>query len=389
MKLKFPIFYAPDGGATGTIEAPGVSVPVIESAAPVVEDVNIQSGGIEHIVDDAPEFGVKSAKDILGEDPEETMEAADKAMGKEARERGPDGKFLPKGVKKAPAPAVAQAKPAPKPVAKPEPVIAKVKIGEDEKTPEEWQAEMKALKEKAEAAAKPPEPKPDPKQTAQDEADEARAISEQRQKFIKSEINRPDDIDEKFHDRILAGGPDGLKAVKELRARDKAEQREWTANGVNALLKNLREELAPILEREKTISDYNESNAIMANTPELKAHPKGLETYRTTKNNFETAFQTIQGKGDSATPAEKAWALQYGAATPEDRKGAIIAAAKAELAKQPIPAKPNGTNGTPPPKPPLRITTPQRADRPGGGVATPKAGSKDSQALAEMEAHGY
>lgn len=390
MKVKFPIFYAPEGTTTGTIEAPGVSVPVLESSAPVVEEVNIQSGGIEKIVpEDAPEFGVKGPKDILGEDPEETLDKAEQAMGKPARERGPDGKFLPKGPKEA-KPNKNDVKPVvSKPVAKPVQPVAvvpsKVKIGDDEKTPEEWQQELATLREKATAAAKPTEPAPDLKAREQDDAKKAEQTKADRERFIETESTKQDEFDEKMHDTILSGGPEGLKAHRTLLAKTEAKLREWTADSVNAAIDDLKGQLKPILDREKTIGQYSEENGVLNDNPDLKAHPKGLETYRATKEQYEKYFDGVQAKGDQATPQEKAWAAQYGALSPADRKQAIIANAKAEVAK--IPLKTNG-NGAPV-KPVPRVTTPQRNDRPGGGVAVQRMETADAKALREMEARGF
>lgn len=394
MNTKFPIFYAPEGSTTGVIEAPGVSVPEIAAAGsgPSIETVQIQSGGIEKIVpDDAPEFGVKGPKEILGEDPEETLDKADQAMGKPARERGPDGKFLPKSGKQT------EAKPnkndvnpvVSKPVAKPvQPVAAvpaKVKIGDDEKTPEEWQQELASLREKATAAAKPPEPKPDPKAREAEASKTAEQLKVDRQKFIETEVSKQDEFDEKMHDTILSGGPEGLKAHRTLLAKTEAKLREWAADSINSVIDDLKGQLKPILDREKTIGQYSEENGVLNDNPDLKAHPKGLETYRVAKEQYESYFDTVQAKGEQATPQEKAWAAQYGALSPADRKQAIIANAKAEVAK--IPLKTNG-NGAPVKVAP-RVTTPQRNDRPGGGVAVQRMETADAKALREMEARGF
>lgn len=402
---RFMLMLAPDGDTSSaspavveTLSAPGIDVPVLES--PIGGD--IQDVTIANI--ETTESGVKSPQDLWGEDPNAEMEAAQAKMEgtNGERERGPDGKFLPKKKDSTELPAKPVAgkvvKPAVKPaVAKVEAekevasVVNKLKIGDTEKTAEEWAQELAELRAKAEQP-KPPENTAeaalDPKAAQEQAAEEEKQLTERRQSFLEKASERYTPTEAEL-DTILAGGPAATKALAGIIAKSEMNSREAAANMFNQEMNELEKRLAPILEREKTIAKFQEENTALTTHPELKANPKGIEIYRRIKGEFDSAYQGIQSKGDAATPQEKAWAMAYTAQTPEGLRDAIANHAKAEVAKLTpvagtLPVKPaNGViqQVTKPAAP--RPTRPFKSDIP-GVIASPKQESSQSRFVREM-----
>lgn len=371
------LFLAPDGDATGTetITAPGVDIPVIE---PATTDTNITDVVI-------PESGIKGPADLFGESPEESMAAAEEKMGKKRKE--PEAK----PIEQKPAAKKPDAKPKKEPVkpvveVKPEPAAvtpAKVKIGDEEKTAEEWAAHFKELQEKA----KPPEaakPKEEPKETP----DPAKETAAKKEAWITT-ASKNYAPDEKDLDVILSGGQPAVQKLGQLLAKQAADTREWMATGHAADFAALQDLVKPLLDREKTLAQFHDETSALASQPQLKTHPKGLETYRQVKAEYEQSYQTITDKinaGQEVSPQERAWALLYGSQTPEDMRNSIIQHAVSKL-----PASPE--NGTAKPvaavvKPPPRITTPLRTDKPGGGAPAQKQETKDGQVIRSLQEAG-
>lgn len=383
------IFFAADGAVDTTTpdildatDGTGLDVPVVEPAPENdITEINIDEGPI------GPE-------ELIGESPEQASAQLDEAMG-EKRERGPDGKFLPKKTDGEQKPAV-QAKPvkplaAPKPkVETPKPVevtppVAKIKIGEEEKTAEEWAVHYRELKEKAEAAAKPPEPLKD---TAAEEQAQQEAATAQRAAFLETRAKAFEPKEEDL-DVILSGGKPAVEKLGQLLAETAAKEREDFIPMVANALKDIEDRIAPILEREKTIAKHVEETTAIESNPALKAHPEGLATYRAVRDEYQKAFTDIQAKGEAATPQEKAWALDYSSRSPEELRSNFVQQAAAKLpapVAQSSPATNGNAKAVTPPKP--RVTTPLNSDRPGGGSPTPKVKTADGAMIDELVADG-
>lgn len=386
------IFLDQDGDAGGasvieTISAPGVDVPVIEPA-----------GGDTHIEEvTIPESGVKGPADLWGEDPEQQMAEAQAKMSGEERERGPDGKFLPKkkegeqpdpAVKSVKTKAAKSAAEAPKPPAVKPPAPAKLKLGEEEKTADEWLAEMKALREQAN---KPAETTPEP--TADDKAKAAeteKQTAEKRTAFLAKAAEgytmKPERLD-----LILGGGPEAAKALAEELARVQLDTREWMAEQHRGVMDDLRAELQPLLDQHRSVQQFGEEHQALNSNPQLKAHPEGLKLYRQFKEEYAKSYDDIQARtlsGQEVSPQEKAWAIMYGSQTPEGIRDSVVQRAIAEAAKIPLKTNGNGAPAKIETKPPLRITKPQNFDRPGGAAPAVKTESKDGQLVRELTESG-
>lgn len=388
---RFMLMFAPDTGASGpavieTLSAPGVEVPVLESpVTPEITDVTIAN--VE------TEGGVKSPADLFGEDSQALMDAADEKMGKKIdRERDENGKFLPKKEKEGAKPA---AKVEPVKPEKPADVVpqmsTKVKIDDREMTPEEITAELKELRAKAESAKAPEKPvevPADPKVEQERAAEVEKQRTERRNNFLTTATERYA-IPETDLDKILVGGPEAVKALATTLAKVEMHSREAAAQMFNKEMDELEKRLTPILEREKTISQYQEENTALSAYPELKASPKGIEVYRTVKGQFDSSYQAIQAKGTAATPQERAWAAAYEAQTPEGLRDAIASHAKAELAKLTPAPSPNAKPAViqQVSKPVVRPTKPFNGEKP-GGISSPKAESAQDRFVRDMDMGG-
>lgn len=416
---RFPIFFAPD--TAGASPAPvdvgtgDISVPMVATPERTVQEVTLPDTGIENapILKDLPketrkvrgptDFGMPSA-----EESSEEMGLTPK------RERGPDGKFLPKGPKqpesspstqqpkaKATAPPAAQK---PTPTAQPvkaasqistaAPVApAKVKIGNEEKTAEEWAAHFKELQEKAGAPAppngwKPPEPAT---KTPEETAAETAAQKERETKFVteraKEYVTTPEDLD-----ILLAGGPKAVEWHAMDRAKLEMRTRQFAADQVNKLAEHYDSILSPILAQNQTVQGLMQETAFLGAHPDIKSNPKGLETFREMKTTMESGYQAIQAKlsAGTATRSEQAWGMLYEDMTPEQRMESIAEHTRAKLATimpspvaTPAPAKPAPQQVKPNS---ANVEKPLGGDRPGGGAATPNAETAEQRIRREVNA---
>lgn len=377
------IFLAAEGTESGgtpvveTLSAPGVDVPVLES--PVAADIQEVS---------IPDSNVKGPGDLFGEDPEQQMAEADAKMGKETRERGPDGKFLPKKKEGEPEPAVKVVKPKAKPVVEKavEPVVpAKLKLGDEEKTADEWLAEMKKLRE----GAKPPEAKIEPEddkaKVAEQEA-QTKDLTERREKFITDSASRFAPT-EKEWDVALSGGPEAVKMLGTIVARNAAAESERLATGINKALAAQAEEFKPILEMYRQVQAFNEENQALSSNVQLKAHPQGLETYRRIKDEYQKSYDDITARvaaGQQVTPQEQGWAMLYAGQKPDELRATIAERAAIEVARIPLKTNGNGAPKQPEMKAAPRITTPLKTDRPGGAAPAVKTESQDARMAREF-----
>jgi hypothetical protein len=411
------LLYAPDaansaGGASPTAAPVTIDVPELPSAASGATTETVE---LSTPVTDAV-YGIKGPADALGDDGVEEMERMEAQMeGRPVRERGPDGKFLPKGMKKSdeeilrgkeakakptekPA-AKAPAKPAPKPVPiakKPEPIPpAKVKIGEEEKTAEEWAREIAEARAKLAAgpakpeAAPTPEPKEEPPAPKPEEiaAKEAARMTD----FVKRESPKykisPDELN-----TILAGLDDAPEALANVLVKVEASTRQWAAAEFNKVLTNISKNMAPLIEHHERLSEYKGDHSFLESNAEIRDHPKGYETYRKVKSDMAAGYARINAAiaAGTASPVDRAWHTIREAQTPEQLNAALARLTKDELAKLETPME------APAPKPEAErkphvssaATKPFRGDRPGGGNAGLAVESEQARHVREMEQAG-
>lgn len=412
---RFPIFFAPD--TDGASPAPAdvgtgdISVPMVATPERTVHEVTLPDTGIENapILKDLPketrkvrgptDFGMPSA-----EESSEEMGLTPK------RERGPDGKFLPKGPKqpesspstqqpkaKATTPPAAQK---PTPTAQPVKVAsqtataapvapAKVKIGGEEKTAAEWEAEIAALK-----AGKPQDLPPAAKvpEVATKTAEETAAEQKQREDAFLSKAAEGYVIPDAELDEILVGGAKGAAKLASLLAKSEMNGRQFAADQVNEIAKHYDSILSPILAQNQTVQGLMQEAAFLGAHPDIKSNPKGLETFREMKTTMESGYQAIQSKlsAGTATRSEQAWGMLYEDMTPEQRMESIAEHTRAKLATimpspvaTPAPAKPAPQQVKPNP---ANVEKPLGGDRPGGGSATPNAETAEQRIRREVNA---
>jgi len=328
------LFLAPE---SDTISAGAVDVPVIDSpAGPAITEVVLPIGGAKEIsavkslgLDDSPDDGVRGPADIFGDDesPDAVTARLEESSGmKPTPKRGEDGKFLPADDKKAaakPAAKKEEAKPAAKatptaktttpPVTKPS--IAekpaepqKIKIGDEEKTAEEWAKHYADLKAKAEGTqqpAKADEKQDDTKATEKQTAE----AKEREQAFIKRTAAENYALTEDEMDTILSGGPEAASMFAQKLASAEMRARQFAANASEQLFA----EIAPILEQQRLIAQYQAEHSFLAANPDINGHAEGLATYRYLANQMESGFQDIQTRAEQgkATPQEQLWAQAY------------------------------------------------------------------------------
>lgn len=404
------LLYAPDaaepaGGASPmTFDVPETPSAATEST---VTDVVLDSPVAEAV------YGIKGPKEALGDDGVEEMEKMEAQMqGREPRERGPDGKFLPKGAKKeetvadtkkteaakpaVKAPAKAAAKPTPvaKAPATPQ-ASAKVKIGDEEKTAEEWAAEIAdtrakakvAAEKKTEAAAPEPKTEPNPEEIA---ADEAKKLDD----FIAREAKKYE-IEPKELDTILSGLEGAAPALAKVLTKVEASTRQWATREFNKVIQVMHDRMQPLIEHQQRIADYQRDNGFLEANPEIKAHPQGYATYQKTKADMENGYKDIEEKTQkgTVTPAEAVWLANRKLATQEQYESSLAILTKEELAKLPAQASPNAAPqrqaAAKPPERMSAVSKPFNGDRPGGGSSPLKTESADARALREMDEAGY
>lgn len=398
---RFLKFFAPDGDNTGgaapaipTMEVPEVAPAMAETT---ITDVDLGTSPAEEVA--GPK--VLSPKDAGFDDPEDEMERMEAAMEKRpVRERGPDGKFIPKGGKKPEEAAKVPAKPVAKPAAKkPEPVQekpTKFKIGDEEKTPDEWAAELKEAREKLKAAepAKPTElPKEETKPEDQQKADEDRFNEFIKTTAAKYKLSADPKAKDSI-DNILAGGENATELLAQYVAKVEANTRVAVTAEFNRVISNIKSEMQPLIDHHKTISEYQTESGFLSANPEIQNHPEGYKTYKETKALFEKAHTDIKEKiaNGTATPRDQGWNMMYEAQTPEEFQSSLALHTKEALAKLPAPvpagpAAPKLTDKSPNAKPTPAVIKPFNGDRPNGGSAPLRTESDQARHMREMADH--
>lgn len=401
----FPFFFAPEGDVSTLGSPGGIEVPVVPASIPSVTEVILGSNpAVENspAVQAAEAGRTKGPQDFGMETPDESSERA----GLKERARGADGKFVAKDpvaqpttpAAKAPAKPVAKA-PAPpakpavaKPVAPAPP--AKVKIGNEEKTPEEWEAHFKALEEKA---SKPPEtpaiakaPTPDaPEKTEQELAAEA----QQKEQDFLTRAAQGYLLPEAELDEIIAGGPQAPAKLATLLARAEMKGRQFAASAIDRAMEEFETrfgELEGVRDNYQRVQEVMKETSFLNANEDIKTHPEGLKTYREVSKQMHDAYASIQAKIEAGTASktERGWALQYEDTKPEDLDKAIATYTREALAKLAPPAPPTTPAATPPAKPAVPevpAEKPLSATRP-GGAGTPRTETSEQRLAREVNA---
>lgn len=388
---------APDADVS-TMAAGNVTVDVVPPAgsAPAATEINLaEQPAVEaSSAVKAVETKTQGPSDFGMESPEESAERA----GLIQRPRGPDGKFLPKEPKSSSPsskPATVPAKPAPKPSVVTSPAMeAKVKIGGEEKTAAEWEAHFKDLS--AKAAVKPTEPvakDPEPAPTKTEE--QTAAEQAERETNFLTRASEGYAISEHELDEIIAGGPDATKKLATLLAKVEMKSRQFAAAEITKIAEHYDSLTKPLLERDQLLQTHLQDAAFLGAHADIKSHPQGLATYQQIKRDMASGYDAIQAKiaANTATKAERGWALLYEDKSPEDLQSDIAEHTRAALAKLPSPnaapaaqpTKPVPADPAEPAKPKVPVERPLNADRPGAGGA-PRGQTEEQRLAAEVNA---
>lgn len=401
------ILWAEDDGST--MSAAGVGdIPIItqESATTIVDVPIVSNPGVEKAaakaISPAAELGLAMPKlkgpkelGLTDDDPKDVMASIQgrlKEGQKGATPRGPDGKFLPKdGGTPAPKAKVVTpqktdstpptAKPAAVKPAAPVGTPQKIKIGDEEKTPEEWAKAIADLK--AGKTEKPAEPATEAKTEAPAEEDEATKEAAFMEAFTKTMGYTQEEIDD-----VLATG-DPVKFAK-LLGRAVLDIRRSFADQINRQFEQIDGQLnglAPLTGLQKQIEQHRTETEFLTANPEIREHPQGQEESRKVMGEYHANYDTVQQKVASgiATPAERHWAGLFEAMTPEqyNEQVALHVRSRLGITKGVAPAPPAAE-----PKP--KTTPPAKpfgGDRPGGGGAGTKTLTRSQQIAAELLNH--
>lgn len=400
MNLTHPyrIFFAPDNAQTAASEpAAPMSVPEIampERPAPEVPDIG------------SPLLSrTEGPKEAFGRDPSDEIEQMEaKMQNRPVRERDPvTGKFVTKKAegekteegKDDPAPPTKVAKPAvkaPKPVAKaPEP-SAKIKIGDEEKTAEEWAAHVKELRSKGEIP-KAPEVAAAKEAPAERKPEEIAAEQAQReQTFLEHASQRyamkPEELDE-----ILSGGEGAVKATATLLAKVEMNTRQELCNQFNPIIKQLWDRIDPLAKHHQEITDYHYDRDFLEANPDIKSHPAGYSEMRRIDKEMKDGFARINAAvaNNTATAQERAWAIIFNDQSPDKYGQDLAYHVREALKKLPIAAASPNAVTPKPPAPPVQKSPqakPFIGDRPGGGSAVPQTESADARHIRLLHEHG-
>lgn len=389
---RFPIFYAADGD---TVAAGGLAVPVIPppTAHPVTE-VNLAPTKVDVAKEIGVDTGVRSPAEIFGEDEHAKVnEEIDKAFGK--RERGPDGKFLPKNGDK-PSEAKPAAKAPEKPAAKaptPEPAApAKIKIGDEEKTADEWAAYHKELADKAATIEKPAETaKPDAAAKIEPKPEEIAAEQKQerdewlsmtREKYSKFKPTQ-DEVDK----ALASGDPDKLFEIFTLRPMLAMEEniRLSLTHGVNREIARLDGQLSPITSSQQQLAQYQAENQFLDANPEIKsvisADPAKMSVHRQVNEDLRQEMDDM--KTLLASNPANARAKSRLDALSKDFLGEMARETKARYASGGVATPTTEAAKTAPKKQAAPAERPLSGDRPGTSTAI-KTETKEQRLAREM-----
>lgn len=380
----FPIFYAPDNGAVAVPASnspTGETIDITPRSAPPAPEIHqvepldnrpVRQAGVKvSKVDVAKELGMDKS-------PSEEIEA------EAQRIRDEKGRFIkkdPELFKTEPKPAevpLGEPRPEVKPKAKeeppaPAPTPAKIKIDGKEMTEAEIAAELKALREKATTPPKTEEPKPaevkppeQPKQTT-------------REEWIAQQLAKPD-IDEKSLDRILAGGPEAVKAFMELRTKDKADTIEHVIRQISPVVDSYEAKIAELQGRLNPLAETWQQNTAQQNAdkflsahPEIKAHAQGYDTMVQTAAELNEEYGAIQAllSANPNAPFAKAYKARLDQITGDKFFDALAEESRAKLGITNQPAPVTQPVPTPAPTPQPKALRPPPQGGTLGGVGVP------------------
>lgn len=405
---RFMQFFAPDeGGASAAVAASQAPIEVTESPS-VAAEYSVEEVQLE------PPNGVIGPKEAMGDDGTDEMERMEANMeGRPVRERDPaTGKFLPKGkkveetnlapkkvekpVEKKPD---AAKKVAPKPAVQPKPEAVKeppkIKIGDQEKTADEWAKDFAEAQEKlkaAEAASKAPPAAAEKKEEApQPKPEEIKAKEqEQFEKFLESAAAKYD-MGDKALDEILSGGGTASQKLARLCAGIEGHTRKAVVEAFNPIIKELWDKMQPVLKRESALDEYRREHTFLADNPDIKDHPKGYEEYQKTLKDMRDGETRIRAEiaAGTASDRDRHWLAFHDTFTPDQVMESVARITKEKLAALPK------AEAEPKPEPEKKVqktpaaSKPFNGDRPGGASATPSTESSDARQLREMEAYGH
>lgn len=396
------LIFAPDGDSAGGASPIALTVPEVAPAVSekTVSDVDLGGSKAAEQV-----YGVQSPEEAGFGDPVMEMEEMEaRAEKRPVRERDPvTGKFLPKG-EKAPERVVAKApakpaKPQPKPAAKVEPpkpeVPQKIKLGDEEKTLDEIQAELKELRELKKTqseAATPPEEKKE-KIPVERKPEEIAAERQQRRDAFISERAKTYFMDPKELDNILAGGEKAVQAFGTALAKVEIETREAMTAEFNRVIGQLWERQNPLVERDQQLAEYQRDHSFLESNQDIKSHPKGYETYRDIRTKLEQGFERIRQAvaNNTANAHERVWLANREIQTEESLLSSLATLTREELAKLSPVKSPNAAAPVvekPTQKSPSTVK-PFNGDRPGGAAAPVARETDQARQLREMEQAGY
>jgi len=288
-----------------TPAAPSTPAPAPEQATrPTIAEVKTPS---------RPDPKVVSVREALGlsKSPREQV----KKMTEELKKRVAPETFKPKSPANAPKPKPAPpvaAKPAEnpevdpdtlKPEPKPEPPAPaekpKIKIGNEEKTAEEWEQHYADLQNKIEAKAQ--EKIEDPQKL------EAPIKSEEDldREFIESTAAEEGITAEEFDQAMAQGNPEILnRKIAQMRLADRKLNAQWA--------KGLRDEIAalrPALEMAEKVKQFEAEQAFATAFPDVVGHPEGKATREAVKAELAEHVNFLTWKRDNgkATPEDTAF----------------------------------------------------------------------------------
>lgn len=252
-----------------------LNVPTVQSAVPAstVTEVNIPSKiKPPSISDDLGVGKLKGPQDFFGE--EESPDAINKRIDAAApRERGPDGKFLPRKGEEAAPSGPPKAEPVSKPAAaKPKPTEPdpepKIRIGDQEKTAAEWEAYHKALDEKINATGKPTEEKPPGVGKPEEQPPAAQDEDALREEWLEKTAAHLAPSQEEF-DKMLADGD--TKAFGRMMANVLLDTRKWVADQMKPHLERLDTELTPLAQMQQEAAQTRTEQSFLDSNPDIKA----------------------------------------------------------------------------------------------------------------------
>lgn len=404
---RFMQFFAPDeGGASAAVAASQAPIEVTESPS-VAADYSVEEVQLE------PPTGVIGPKEAMGDDGTDEMERMEANMeGRPVRERDPaTGKFLPKGKKAEEAnlvPKKEEAKAAEKkPVAakkvaakpsvqpKPEAAPAKIKIGDQEKTADEWAKEFAEAQEKikaAEAAAKaPPAPAEKKEETPAPKPEELKAQEQEKfEKFIEAAAAKYD-VGQDGLDVILTGGGTGSQKLARLLSGVEGYTRKAMVDEFNPIIKEMWDKIQPLIGRDQALAEYKREHTFLSENPDIKDHPKGYEEYQKTVKEMRDGETRIRAEiaAGTASDRDRAWIAFHDTFTPEQVMESVARITKEKLAALPK------AEAEPKPEPEKKVqktpaaSKPFNGDRPGGSSSTPSTETADARQLREMSEAGY